>query len=199
MLRRRRRRAPRERIITTGVSSPHFKVLEYDGSCIGNVSVDHPDYAKSRAACAFVVKASGGQVIHQEAVFIGNGTSNEAELWGLLLGLRYCQRLGYTPLTIRGDSENTFRYLAGQSAIPQKPHLARLLYQVHLVLASRSDPWDEYTRTDGAHRRRLVLLPSDPPKVAAIEVRYVPRGENATADRLASQRVAGLDAGDARS
>ncbi len=174
-------------VFRTGVESPHFKVLEFDGACIGNVGVDHQDYAKSLAACAFIVKASGGQVIHRESVFLGNGTNNVAELSGLLLGLRYCQKLGYTPLRIVGDSSNVFRYLTGRSKVPHIPHLARLLYQVHCSLATRSDPWDAYTRTNVAHPRRLVLLTSDPLRVVAMEVRLVPRSKNREADRLAEE------------
>lgn len=168
----------------------NYVVLRFDGAANPNYAVTHPRYSSTRTSCGFVVKSSSGQLLHREAVFLGNGTSNTAELYGCLLGVTWCLENGFRRIRILGDSENVVGYLRGEYKIPRHhPHIAHLLYRLSLVLAVESIPFQARGREDAGFGRRIRLLASDASRAVAIAVEHVPRHMNWEADKLAASAL----------
>jgi ribonuclease HI len=93
---------------------------------------------------------------------MGRGTNNEAEYNGLLLGLRQALAAGATDLTVRGDSQLILRQLEGK-------------YRVKAA------------NLQGLHREARLLLQ----KFKRVRLEWVPREQNAGADRAARDAIGG--------
>ena len=94
------------------IDGNNYVILNFDGAANPNYAVTHPLYPTTRTSCGFVVKSASGQILHREGRFLGNGTSNTAELYGCLLGVTWCLQNGFRRIKIRGDSENVIKYLS---------------------------------------------------------------------------------------
>jgi ribonuclease HI len=78
----------------------------FDGACLGN-----PGPMGGGA----VIEADGQRKVLARA--FGQGTNNQAEYHGLILGLRHALALGATDVTVRGDSQLVLRQLDGRYAV----------------------------------------------------------------------------------
>lgn len=113
------------------------------------------------AACAAVVKsADDGQTLLDEGRYLGEATNNVAEYQGVLLGLELAGRLGAKHVEVRSDSELLVRQLGGQYKV-KNPALQEL------------------------HARVTDALEA----FAGVEIRHVPRRENAEADALVAETI----------
>jgi ribonuclease HI len=66
------------------------------------------------AAVAAVVTGDGGEVLAEEAEYIGEATNNVAEYRALLLGLELARSLGAREVEVVNDSELVARQIGGQ-------------------------------------------------------------------------------------
>jgi len=86
----------------------------FDGACSGNPG--------PMGAGAIVLAGSKHEVI---SVAVGRGTNNEAEYWGLILGLEAAATMGATGVLVCGDSQLILRQLEGSYAV-KAPNLQEL-------------------------------------------------------------------------
>ena len=115
------------------------------------------------AAIGAVVRdAQTGELLASVSEHIGVATNNVAEYQALVSALETAAKLGATRVTIQADSQLVIRQLEGSYRVRQ-PHLKPLFDRVRALLA----PYDD------------------------VELRHVPREENAEADALVN---AALDA-----
>jgi len=112
------------------------------------------------AAIGVVVEDQEGRVLREIAGTIGRATNNVAEYRAILTGLKAALELGADAVELRTDSELVGRQLQGT-------------YRVHSPVLRRLH--DQAKRILGAFRE--------------VEIRTVPREENARADRLANQAL----------
>ncbi|MGC8915914.1 MAG: ribonuclease HI family protein [Thermoanaerobaculum sp.] len=98
----------------------------------------------------------------EHTVYLGQATNNVAEYAALLAALGRLRELGATEVEIRTDSQLLARQLAGEYRV-RAPHLQPL--------------W----------RRAQELLG----RFSRVAIRFVPREQNARADALAEQAIAG--------
>jgi ribonuclease HI len=92
--------------------------------------------------------------------FLGENTNNYAEYMGLILGLERAKVMGIKELEVLSDSELLVKQLNGDYA----------------VKAENLKP---------LHDRAKALIAAFP----AIEIRHVPREENAEADRMSNRAI----------
>lgn len=92
---------------------------------------------------------------------MGRGTNNEAEYHGLLLALRHALAAGANEVTVRGDSQLVLRQVEGRYAV-RAPGLQPL------------------------HAEAVALLK----RFRTVQIEWVPRADNADADRLAGEAAA---------
>jgi ribonuclease HI len=126
-------------------------VVHVDGGARGN---------PGPAAVAAVVTGSDGEVLAEEAEYIGEATNNVAEYRAVLLGLSLARSLGAREVEVINDSELVARQIGGQYKV-KNPGL-RPLYQQALAGLRGFDRWS---------------------------VRNVPRALNERADELVNQAL----------
>jgi len=107
-----------------------------------------------------VLMTGDGQVIATAKKFLGRCTNNIAEYRALILGLEEALKHGASAVCVFLDSELLVRQIQGRYRV-KNPALQPLMADVRALL-SRFDDW---------------------------QVEHVPRGGNATADRLANEAI----------
>lgn len=110
------------------------------------------------AASAAVLLYPSGEVLEEVSAYLGVATNNIAEWTALVLGLEAAAKRGLTRLNVRLDSELVVRQLLGE-------------YRV------------KHAGLQPLHRRAQQLLRS----FSEVDIRHVPRKENALADRLVNR------------
>lgn len=86
---------------------PGMAVVFFDGCCLGN---------PGPYGGAAVVHAPGANRT-EVVTTIGEGTNNEAEYWGLILGLKKAREMGFTRVRVHGDSELVIKQMKGEYAV----------------------------------------------------------------------------------
>jgi ribonuclease HI len=112
------------------------------------------------AASAAVLLDPGGDVVEEIGAYLGVATNNVAEWTALVLGLEAAAKRGVERLAVRLDSELVVKQLRGEYRV--KHAALQPLYQ----------------------RARQLLR-----RFAEVEVKHVPRAENALADRLVNRML----------
>jgi ribonuclease HI len=110
------------------------------------------------AASGAVIFDEAGEVLREVGTFLGTATNNVAEWTGLVTGLEAAIELGVDDLAVRLDSELVVRQIDGQYRVKNEALIP-------------------------LHARAKVLLR----KFAKVDVRHVPRKQNAAADALVNQ------------
>ncbi len=110
------------------------------------------------AASGAVLLDGAGELIEEAFAYLGVKTNNVAEWTALLLGLEAAAKCGIRRLAIRLDSELVVKQLRGEYRV-KHPELQPL------------------------YRRAVVLLRA----FEEIDLRHVPRKQNALADRLVNR------------
>ena len=110
------------------------------------------------AASGAVLFDEGGEVLREVGTYLGTATNNVAEWTGLITGLEAALELGVDDLAVRLDSELVVRQVDGQYRV-KNAALVPL------------------------HAKAKALLR----RFARVDVRHVPRKENAAADALVNQ------------
>ena len=113
------------------------------------------------AACAAVLKsADDGQTVLEKAEFLGQATNNVAEYEGLLLGLHLAADLGAAEVEVRSDSELLVRQMSGQYRVRSAG-----LQKLHRLATEALDAF------------------------SSVEIRHLPRDQNAEADALLNKAL----------
>ena len=112
------------------------------------------------AASGAVVFDERGDVLREIGTYLGVATNNVAEWTGLITGLEAALELGATDITVRLDSELVVKQLSGVYRV-KHPGLIPL------------------------HAKARTLLR----KFAHVDVRHVPRKQNAAADAVVNQTL----------
>lgn len=107
------------------------------------------------AASGAVLVDADGALLEEVGEYLGVATNNVAEWTALLLGLQAAANRGIRRLAVRLDSELVVRQMRGE-------------YRV------------KHADLQPLHRRALALLE----RFEHVDVRHVPRKQNAVADRL---------------
>lgn len=107
------------------------------------------------AASAAVLVGPSGELVEEVGAFLGVATNNVAEWTALVLGLEAAAKRGIRRLGVRLDSELVVKQLLGE-------------YRV------------KHAGLQPLHRRAQQLLRG----FAEVDIRHVPRKQNAVADRL---------------
>jgi ribonuclease HI len=110
------------------------------------------------AASGAVLFDESGAVLREVGTYLGVATNNVAEWTGLLTGLEVALDLGIDDLAVRLDSELVVKQISGAYGVKNE-------------------------RLIPLHAKARVLLR----KFAHVDVRHVPRKENAAADALVNQ------------
>jgi ribonuclease HI len=126
-------------------------IIYTDGASRGN---------PGRAGVGVRITNETGETVAETARYLGHKTNNEAEYWGLLLGLREAKRLGAKTIRICMDSELVERQVRG----------------IYRVRNEKLKP---------LHERVMAMLK----EFRGYEIRSIPREENAEADRLANEAI----------
>jgi ribonuclease HI len=112
------------------------------------------------AGAGAVILNADGHVVAKIGKFLGDSTNNVAEYMGLILGLRRAKAMGIKALEVLSDSELLVRQLAGEYQV-KADHLRPL------------------------HAEAAELLRGFPD----VEVRHIPREENAQADAMSNRAI----------
>jgi ribonuclease HI len=112
------------------------------------------------AGAGAVIVSPEGHIVAKVGKFLGESTNNVAEYMGLILGLRRAKAMGIKELDVFSDSELLVKQLAGDYAV-KADHLRPL------------------------HDEARSLLQG----FAAIQVRHIPREENAQADAMSNRAI----------
>jgi ribonuclease HI len=107
------------------------------------------------AASGAVLVGANGEVIGEIGHYLGKATNNVAEWTALCIGLEEAVRLGIRRLAVRMDSELVVKQMRGE-------------YRV------------KHADLQPLHRRAQSLVR----KLEFVDIRHVPRKQNALADRL---------------
>jgi len=110
------------------------------------------------AASGAVLFDADGAVIHEIGTYLGVATNNVAELMGLLTGLEAALEHGVSDLAVRLDSELVVKQISGAYRVKNEGLIP-------------------------LHAKAKVLLR----KFAHVDVRHVPRKQNAAADAVVNQ------------
>jgi ribonuclease HI len=110
------------------------------------------------AASAAVLLDPGGELVEEIGAYLGVATNNVAEWTALVLGLEAAAKRGIRRLGVRLDSELVVKQLRGE-------------YRV------------KHAGLQPLYRRAQHLLRG----FAEVEIRHVPRAQNALADRLVNR------------
>jgi ribonuclease HI len=112
------------------------------------------------AGAGAVIVSPEGHIVAKVGKFLGDNTNNFAEYMGLILGLKRAKAMGIKELDVFADSELIVRQLNGE-------------YQVK---AENLKP---------LHQEARQLLAAFP----AVEIRYIPREQNAAADEMSNRAI----------
>ena len=112
------------------------------------------------AGAGAVILSADGHVVAKVGKFLGDSTNNVAEYMGLILGLRRAKAMGLKSLEVLSDSELLVRQLAGEYQV-KADHLRPL------------------------HAEAKELLRGFPD----VELRHIPREENAQADAMSNRAI----------
>jgi ribonuclease HI len=112
------------------------------------------------AGAGAVILSPDGHVVAKLGKFLGDSTNNVAEYMGLILGLKRAKAMGIKELDVYSDSELMVRQLAGDYAVKAE-HLRPL------------------------HDEARALLRG----FAEVDVRHIPREENAQADLMSNRAI----------
>jgi ribonuclease HI len=112
------------------------------------------------AGAGAVIVSPEGHIVAKIGKFLGDATNNVAEYTGLILGLRRARAMGIKSLEVLSDSELMVRQLAGDYAVKAE-HLRPLFEEAKALLAGFAD----------------------------VEVRHIPREENAQADLMSNRAI----------
>jgi ribonuclease HI len=110
------------------------------------------------AASGAVLYAEGGEVLQEIGTYLGVATNNVAEWTALLEGLKAAVALGVDEIAVRMDSELVVKQLSGAYRV-KHPGLIPLHAQAKSLLR----------------------------KFARVDVRHIPRKQNAAADAVVNQ------------
>lgn len=110
------------------------------------------------AASAAVLLDPAGELLEEIGAYLGVATNNVAEWTALILGLEAAAKRGISRLAVRLDSELVVKQLRGE-------------YRV------------KHEGLQPLHRRATQLLRA----FGEVEIRHVPRKQNAVADRLVNR------------
>ena len=112
------------------------------------------------AGAGAVIVSPDGHIVAKVGKFLGDETNNVAEYMGLIIGLKRAKAMGIKELDVLADSELMVKQLNGDYAVKAE-HLKPL------------------------HDEARTLLKG----FAAIEVRHIPREENAQADAMSNRAI----------
>jgi ribonuclease HI len=112
------------------------------------------------AGAGAVILSPEGHIVAKIGKFLGDSTNNVAEYMGLILGLKRAKAMGIKELDVFSDSELMVKQLSGDYAVKAE-HLRPL------------------------HDEARALLRG----FAEVEVRHVPREENAQADLMSNRAI----------
>jgi ribonuclease HI len=112
------------------------------------------------AGAGAVILSPDGHVVAKLGKFLGEATNNVAEYMGLILGLKRAKAMGIKELDVFADSELMVKQLAGEYAVKAE-HLRPLYDEARALLGG----------------------------FAEVEVRHVPREENAQADLMSNRAI----------
>jgi ribonuclease HI len=112
------------------------------------------------AGAGAVIVSPDGHIVAKIGKFLGDSTNNVAEYMGLILGLRRAKAMGIRELDVYSDSELLVKQLAGDYAV-KADHLRPLHDEAKSLLGAFS----------------------------AIQVRHIPREENAQADAMSNRAI----------
>jgi ribonuclease HI len=112
------------------------------------------------AGAGAVIISPDGHVVAKVGKFLGDETNNVAEYMGLIIGLRRAKAMGIKELDVLADSELVVKQLNGDYAVKAE-HLKPLHDEARALLKAFSD----------------------------IEIRYIPREENAQADAMSNRAI----------
>jgi ribonuclease HI len=112
------------------------------------------------AGAGAVIVNPDGHIVAKIGKFLGDSTNNVAEYMGLILGLRRAKAMGIKELDVFSDSELLVKQLAGDYAVKAE-HLRPLHDEAKSLLGAFS----------------------------AIQVRHIPREENAQADLMSNRAI----------
>jgi ribonuclease HI len=112
------------------------------------------------AGAGAVILNADGHIVAKIGKFLGDSTNNVAEYMGLILGLRRAKAMGIKELEVFSDSELLVKQLAGEYQV-KADHLRPL------------------------HEEAKALLRG----FSFIDVRHIPREENAQADAMSNRAI----------
>jgi ribonuclease HI len=112
------------------------------------------------AGAGAVIINPDGHIVAKIGKFLGDSTNNVAEYMGLILGLKRAKAMGIKELDVFSDSELLVKQLAGTYAVKAE-HLRPLHDEARSLLQGFS----------------------------AIQVRHIPREENAQADAMSNRAI----------
>ena len=112
------------------------------------------------AGAGAVIVNADGHIVAKIGKFLGDSTNNVAEYMGLILGLKRAKAMGIKELDVFSDSELMVRQLAGDYAV-KADHLRPLHDEARALLRGFSH----------------------------VEIRHVPREENAQADLMSNRAI----------
>jgi ribonuclease HI len=112
------------------------------------------------AGAGAVIVSPDGHIVAKIGKFLGESTNNVAEYMGLILGLKRAKAMGIKELDVYSDSELIVKQLAGDYAV-KADHLRPLFDEARSLLEGFSE----------------------------IQVRHIPREENAQADAMSNRAI----------
>jgi ribonuclease HI len=112
------------------------------------------------AGAGAVILSPDGHVVAKLGKFLGDSTNNVAEYMGLILGLKRAKAMGIKELDVFSDSELMVKQLSGDYAVKAE-HLRPLHDEARSLLKAFSE----------------------------VEVRHIPREENAQADLMSNRAI----------
>ncbi|HVP69014.1 MAG TPA: ribonuclease HI family protein [Anaeromyxobacteraceae bacterium] len=112
------------------------------------------------AGAGAVIINENGHVVAKVGKYLGETTNNVAEYTGMILGLRRAKAMGLRSLDVFADSELVVKQLNGEYQVKAE-HLLPLYEEARALLKGFSE----------------------------IEIRYIPREENAQADEMSNRAI----------
>lgn len=112
------------------------------------------------AGAGAVIINANGHIVAKVGKYLGETTNNVAEYTGLILGLKRAKAMGLRELDVFADSELVVKQLNGEYQV-KADHLRPLFDEARALLKGFSE----------------------------IEVRYIPREENAQADEMSNRAI----------
>jgi len=115
------------------------------------------------AASAFIIRDQNGKLIHQQGVYLGHTTNNQAEYRGVFFALEYLQKkhLNHVQINFYLDSLLVVNQLSGTYKIKDS-HLSQIASEIKKTI-----------QTNGF----------------SVSFTYIPRNLNADADHLVNQTL----------